>query len=43
MSEDCEFSERAIKEGFEMWLDERIRPLHVSRPLVVQYNKDKQS
>jgi len=38
MSEDCEFSERAINEGFEIWLDERIRPLHMSTYNFVQYN-----
>jgi hypothetical protein len=30
MSEDCEFSERATKEGFEIWLDDRIRPMHIT-------------
>ncbi len=30
MSEDCEFSERAIGAGFEIWLDERIRPIHLT-------------
>ena len=30
MSEDCEFSERVIKEGFEIWLDERIKPIHLT-------------
>lgn len=41
MSEDCEFSERAIKHGFEIWLDERVKPFHITRLGVVQYNKDK--
>lgn len=29
MSEDVEFCERAINEGFEVWLDERVRPIHL--------------
>jgi len=39
MSEDCEFSERAIKAGFEMWLDDRIVPFHISNPKLVKYIK----
>jgi GT2 family glycosyltransferase len=30
MSEDVLFCERAVDLGFEIWLDERIRPLHIS-------------
>lgn len=30
MSEDCEFSERVIDNGFEIWLDERVRPIHLT-------------
>jgi hypothetical protein len=30
MSEDCEFCERAVDLGFEIWLDERVRPLHIT-------------
>jgi hypothetical protein len=37
MSEDCEFSERAVKEGFEIWLDERVRPLHITTYNMIQY------
>lgn len=37
MSEDVEFCERAIDLGFELWLDERIKPLHISGMKVVQY------
>jgi glycosyltransferase involved in cell wall biosynthesis len=37
MSEDCEFSERAINCGFEMWLDERIKPMHISGSQFIQY------
>lgn len=38
MSEDCEFSERAVDAGFEIWLDERIRPFHISGTRVVQWS-----
>lgn len=37
MSEDMEFCERAIKEGFEVWLDERIRPIHLTGVRHVQW------
>ena len=30
MSEDVLFCERAVDLGFEVWLDERIRPMHIS-------------
>lgn len=30
MSEDVEFSERAVNAGFEIWLDERIKPVHIT-------------
>lgn len=39
MSEDCEFSERAINEGFEMWLDETITPIHLGRIEQIKYIK----
>lgn len=29
MSEDVEFCEKAVSEGFEIWLDERIKPIHL--------------
>ena len=37
MSEDAEFCERAIDEGFEVWLDERIKPIHLSSTKSVQW------
>lgn len=37
MSEDVLFCERAIDEGFEVWLDSRIRPLHITGNNFVQY------
>lgn len=38
MSEDCEFSERAVKAGFEIWVDDRVRPVHISGFKTVQYS-----
>lgn len=37
MSEDVLFCERAIKEGFEVWLDSRVRPLHITGNQFVQW------
>lgn len=37
MSEDCEFSERVSDLGFEIWLDERIRPFHLAGFRSVRY------
>lgn len=37
MSEDVLFCERAIDEGFEIWLDSRIRPLHITGNRFIQY------
>lgn len=31
MSEDVEFCERAVDAGFQIWLDERIRPVHLGQ------------
>lgn len=39
MGEDGVFSERAINAGFEMWLDERIRPIHIHEINCLQWNK----
>jgi hypothetical protein len=39
MSEDCEFSERAINCGFEVWIDERITPIHLGRVEQIKYIK----
>jgi len=38
MSEDLEFCERATDAGFEIWLDDRIRPLHLTGLSSVQWN-----
>lgn len=37
MSEDVEFSERVIDLGFEMWLDDRVRPFHIAGNKLIQY------
>ena len=37
MSEDAEFCERAIDAGFEVWIDERIRPTHISGNKLIQW------
>ncbi len=41
MSEDAEFCERAVDLGFEIWLDDRIRPLHISGVNYVQWKENK--
>lgn len=33
LSEDVEFCEKANKEGFEIWLDERIIPIHLGNQI----------
>lgn len=37
MSEDMEFCERAVDAGFEIWLDARIRPLHLMGTTSLQW------
>lgn len=37
MSEDCEFSERAVNAGFEIYLDDRIRPYHITGNRLLQW------
>jgi hypothetical protein len=39
MSEDCEFSERATKAGFEIWVDERIKPFHITNYNLIQWKE----
>lgn len=41
MSEDMLFCERAIEAGFEVWLDSRIRPLHITGNQFVQWQHGK--
>lgn len=37
MSEDVQFCERAIDAGFEVWLDSRVKPLHITGSRYIQY------
>ena len=37
MSEDVQFCERAIEAGFEVWLDSRVKPLHITGNNYVKY------
>jgi GT2 family glycosyltransferase len=37
MSEDVEFCERAVNAGFEVWLDDRVRPFHITTYNLIQY------
>ncbi len=39
MSEDLEFSERATDAGFEIWIDDRIRPIHLGEPTHIQWRE----
>ena len=41
MSEDAEFSERAVDAGFEIWLDDRIRPYHLTGMGAIQWREGK--
>jgi hypothetical protein len=40
MSEDAEFCERAVDAGFEVWLDERIKPIHLTQMGAVKWNNN---
>jgi len=37
-SEDVEFSERAVKEGFEIWVDCRLQVPHLSAPRLIKFS-----
>ena len=37
LSEDILFCERAINEGFELWIDLRIKPYHIGENKMIQY------
>ncbi|HSV94500.1 MAG TPA: hypothetical protein VLH94_00780 [Spirochaetia bacterium] len=37
MSEDVQFCERAVNAGFEVWLDSRIKPLHIGNNTLLQW------
>ena len=38
MSEDVSFCERATQEGFEIWCDTTVRPIHFTTKKFVQFN-----
>lgn len=40
ISEDMCFSERAKQEGFEIWVDTRIRPVHLGKPEFVRFEQE---
>ena len=40
ISEDICFSERAKQEGFEIWIDTRIRPVHLGKPKFVRFEQE---
>jgi len=40
ISEDMCFSERAKEEGFEIWVDTRIRPIHLGKPKFVRFEQE---
>jgi glycosyltransferase involved in cell wall biosynthesis len=40
ISEDMSFSERAKEEGFEIWIDTRIRPVHLGKPKFVRFEQE---
>jgi hypothetical protein len=40
MSEDCEFCERAVDSGFEIWLDDRVVPAHITGLKMVKWSKE---
>ncbi len=42
MSEDCLFCERAVEEGFEVWLDSRVKPLHITGNKLIQWQEHMQ-
>ena len=40
ISEDMCFSERAKQEGFDIWVDTRIRPVHLGKPEFVRFEQE---
>lgn len=40
ISEDMCFFERAKQEGFEVWVDTRIRPVHLGKPEFIQFSQE---
>lgn len=41
MSEDVQFCERAADAGYEIWMDTRIRPIHLGTQKAVQWQRGK--
>ena len=40
ISEDMTFSERAKQEGFEIWVDLRVRPVHLGKPKFIRFEQE---
>jgi hypothetical protein len=40
ISEDLNFCERAVSEGFDIWIDKRVRPVHLGKPKFVRYEEE---
>jgi hypothetical protein len=39
-SEDTNFCDRATTEGFEIWIDTRIRPIHLGKPEFIRFEQE---
>jgi GT2 family glycosyltransferase len=39
VSEDICFSERAKQEGFDIWIDTRVRPVHLGKPEFIRFEQ----
>jgi glycosyltransferase involved in cell wall biosynthesis len=40
ISEDMTFTERAVQEGFELWVDLRVRPVHLGKPELIRFEME---
>lgn len=40
ISEDMIFTERCREEGFELWVDTRVRPVHLGKPKFVRFKQE---
>jgi hypothetical protein len=40
ISEDMTFAERAKEEGFDIWVDTRVRPVHLGKPKFVRFEME---
>lgn len=40
VSEDLTFAERAVDSGFEIWVDTRIRPIHLGKPEFIRFEQE---